>query len=155
MPAQLLLRRAKIKIHQGQAPAELSEAGQEHWIQQLQALGWTRLGAAGPEPGHLGRTVYSSLHGEGLLFDFDSVNLNIDFDISGSKTIPISSATIASDAEHQLNDNNDEQTLLVAPAVLAQLPLWEQRGGQAGTLRRNPRVARAEDVAAWMTEQVI
>ena len=152
MPAQMLLRRAKVNTA-AQATAELSEAGEEHWIGELQALGWTRLSAEGPQPSHLGRTVYSSRYGEGSLFDFDSLSLNIDFDISGSKTIPISAVAAAHDPEDQPDTSETEEVLLISPAVLTQPPVWEQRGGQSSTVRRNPRVARAEDVAAWMVKQ--
>ena len=116
VPAQMLLRRAKVKT----VTADLGESGQEYWMDQLITLGWSQLTT--PDATHLGTTVYSPRFGEGSLFDYDSYNLNIDFDISGSKTISV-----------------DEEDVLASPATVTQLPIWEERGGQASTVRRNLR----------------
>ena len=132
MAAQMLLRHAKVKS----VSADLGESGHEFWIAQLMTAGWYQLAA--PAAIYLGTIVYFRRFGEGRLWHYDSYNMNIDFDISGSKTVSIASGDV-----------------LASPAsdVATQLPIWEERGGQASVVRRNLRLARAEDVAAWMAKQ--
>ena len=132
VPVATLLRRANVRT----AKSRLAESGRRIWCAQILKQGWEEVTETSEDL--IGKTAFSTQYGEGHVFDvaLDRGDVSVDFEVSGSTTVSVS--------DEVLFVSNDRRK--ICP--------WDEEGGSSSSLRRNPSVARAADVAAWMTRQM-